>query len=369
MATADDTDLGYMVRALALAEQARGLTSPNPMVGAIVVKSGAVVGEGYHRQAGAAHAEVEAMTAAGERARGATLYVTLEPCSHFGRTPPCAEALIKAGVSEVHVAVLDHNPLVAGKGKAALEEAGVRTFLGEGAGQAQQLYEAHARYITTGLPFVVAKFAMSLDGKIATATGHSQWITGEEARQHSNRLRGFYDVILVGIETVLADDPLLTYRDPSGTAHQRQPLRAVVDRTGRIPPTAKLLGHPGKTLVATARASTAGKARLERAGAEVVSLPGEDGRVDLLALLRLLGQREVTSVIVEGGGTLLGSLFDQRLVDKVMAFVAPIVIGGAQAPTPVGGVGIGHMAEALALQRVTVERIGEDLLVTGYCPR
>ena len=358
-----------MQRALALAHSALGTTSPNPTVGAVLVKGGQVVGEGVTQPPPGPHAEVVALRQAGERARGSTLYVTLEPCSHFGRTPPCSQALIEAGVAEVHLAVLDPNPLVAGKGQAALEEAGIPTFLGEGAEQAQQLGEAHARYITTGLPFVVAKFAMSLDGKIATATGHSQWITGEEARQHSNRLRGVYDAILVGIETVLADDPLLTYRDPSGTPHQRQPLRVVVDSTGRTPSTARLLAQPGKTLVAMARASTERKALLERAGAEVAALPGEDGRVDLRALLRLLGQREVTSVIVEGGGTLLGALFDQRLVDKVMAFVAPIIIGGGQAPTPVGGIGIRHMAEALALQRVTVERLGEDLLVIGYCPR
>ncbi|MSQ40368.1 MAG: bifunctional diaminohydroxyphosphoribosylaminopyrimidine deaminase/5-amino-6-(5-phosphoribosylamino)uracil reductase RibD [Dehalococcoidia bacterium] len=358
-----------MQRALALARDALGTTSPNPTVGAVLVMDGQVVGEGVTQPPPGPHAEVVALRQAGERARGATLYVTLEPCSHHGRTPPCTQSLIEKGVAQVHMAVLDPNPLVAGKGQATLEEAGVGAFLGEGAEQAQQLYEAHARYITTGLPLVVAKFAMSLDGKIATATGHSQWITGEETRHHSNRLRGVYDAILVGIETALADDPLLTYRDSSGTPHKRQPLRVVVDSTGRMPPTAKLLAQPGKTLVATARIPPEQQALLERAGAEVVALPGEDGRVDLHALLRLLGQREVTSVIVEGGSTLLGALFDQRLVDKVMAFVAPIIVGGGQAPTPVGGVGIHHMAEALALQRVTVERIGDDLLVIGYCPK
>ena len=357
-----------MQRALTLAKEALGTTRPNPSVGAVLVKDGQIVGEGVTQPPGQPHAEIMALRQAGERARQATLYVTLEPCAHYGRTPPCTQALVEAEVAEVHMAFLDPNP-EAGQGKQELEATGIRTFLEESLEESQPLYEAHACYVTTGLPFFIAKFAMSLDGKMATATGHSQWITGEEARRYSNGLRGMYDSIMVGVGTVLTDDPLLTYRDAEGTAHECQPLRIVVDSAGRTPATARLLTQPGRTLIATARAPAKKIAHLERTGAEVVSLPGEDGRVDLLALLRFLGQQEITSVIAEGGSTLLGSLFDQRLVNKVMAFVAPILIGGRDAPSPIGGVGVGQMAEALALQGVTIEGIGQDFLITGYCRR
>ena len=358
-----------MQRALALAQEALGSTRPNPTVGAVLVVDGGIVGEGVTQPPGQAHAEIMALRQAGERARGASLYVTLEPCCYEGRTPPCTTALMGAGVAQVHMAMLDPNPLVAGQGRAQLEAGGIRTSVGEGEEEARPLYEAHARYMTTGLPFVIAKFAMSLDGKIATVTGHSQWITGEEARRYSNRLRGMYDSVMAGIGTVVADDPLLTYRDAEGAPHERQPLRIVVDSQGRTPISTRLLAQPGRTLIATARAAADRVATLEEAGAEVVALPGEDGRVDLPSLLRFLGQQEITSVIVEGGSTLLGSLFDHRLVDKVLAFIAPVILGGGGAPSPVAGMGVRSMEEALALENPTVERLGGDVLMAGYCRR
>lgn len=354
--------MDYMLRALDLARQALGKTSPNPAVGAVIVKEGQVVGEGSTQPPGSWHAEVMALKQAGEKARGATMYVSLEPCCHFGRTPPCTEAIIEAGIGEVHIATLDPNPVVSGKGKAELEAAGIRVRLGKHEGEARELNEAYFKFIATGLPFVTAKFAMSLDGKIATRGGESKWITGEEARRYAHGLREMVDAIVVGVNTVLADDPQLT--SPSG---ERQPLRVVVDSGARTPPTAKLLQMPGSTLVVTTGAAEAGKIeRLKEAGAEVVALPGLDGLVDLRELLRLLGQRDVTSVVVEGGGTLLGSFFDLRLVDKVVAFVAPVIIGGEGAKPAVGGRGAERLAQALRLSQVRVERLGEDVLISGY---
>ncbi len=353
--------MSHMRRALLLARRALGSVSPNPAVGAVIVKDGEVVGEGWTQPPGQAHAEVMALRHAGARARGATLYVTLEPCSHFGRTPPCADAVIAAGIAEVHAALIDPNPLVNGGGIARLRDAGIRTHVGEGKDEAREIIEAYIKHKTTGLPFVTAKFAMSLDGKIATRSGDSKWITGEEARRYVHELRAVSDAIIVGVNTVIADDPQLTARDAEGKPLARQPLRVVVDSSGRTPKEARMLGEPGKTLIATTREN------LAWAGAETMLVPSRNGLVDAGELLKKLGQRDVTSVFVEGGGTLLGSLFDQRLVDKVIAFVAPAIIGGRAAPSPVGGEGVETMADALRLQRVRVTQLGTDVAITGYC--
>ena len=251
MEAATGTDAAYMGLALSLAERAVGSVSPNPPVGAVLVRDGEVVGEGYTQPPGQAHAEIVAIRQAGPRARGATLYTTLEPCNHQGRTGPCSEAIIEAGVAEVHSAVMDPNPHVKGGGLSRLSEAGIAVSTGEMAGEASRLIEAYAKLVTTGTPFVTAKFAMSLDGKIATRTGSSQWITGEEARAYAHRLRAASDAVMVGINTVLADDPRLTARDGSGEALGRQPLRVVVDSRGRIPREARMLGEPGSTLIVT----------------------------------------------------------------------------------------------------------------------
>ena len=353
--------MSSMRRALSLARRSLGGVSPNPAVGAVVSNGGVVVGEGRNEPPGGRHAEIVALEQAGDAARGGVMYVSLEPCNHHGRTPPCVDAILKAGITEVHAAIADPNPSVAGGGAAALRDAGVRVVVGERAAEASTLLEAYLKWVMTRRPFVTAKFAMSLDGKIATRSGHSQWITGERARQHVHELRAASDAVMVGVGTVLADDPLLTARGPRGRPLERQPLRVVVDSRARTPPGARLLSQPGPVLVATTGSRAV-------AGAGTVALAAPSGAVDLGRLLDYLGEeRDVASVLVEGGGTLLGSLFDLELVDKVVAFVAPTIIGGDEAPTPVGGLGVGTMSGALRLERTKVRRFGRDTAIIGYC--
>ncbi len=361
--------MDYMEHALSLAKLALGHVSPNPAVGAVVVRDGEIVGEGYTQPPGSAHAEVVALQQAGGKARGATMYVTLEPCCHFGRTPPCTQAIISAGVSEVHMATSDPNPQVSGRGQAELKAAGIKTYVGQHEEEAQELNEAYIKFITTGLPLVIAKFAMSLDGKIATRSRDSKWISGEESRQYVHSLRQKVDAIIVGVDTVLADDPQLTARVVSDN-EIKQPLRVVVDSHARTPTQARVLQPPGKTLLATLLPLDKVKARgLTEMGAEVLELPSIDGVVDLRELLKQLGHREITSVLVEGGGRLLGSFFDLGLVDKVVAFVAPMIIGGKEAMTPVSGKGVDHIAQAVRLSRVQVQRFGADVMISGYIGR
>ena len=354
----------YMEQALSLARRALGSASPNPAVGAVVVKDGTVVGEGWTQPPGQAHAEAMALEQAGSKAAGATLYTTLEPCNHTGRTPPCTQAIIEAGIAEVRASVVDPNPLVDGGGLSRLSEAGVRTCVGERADDACELMESYLKFITTGLPFVTAKFAVSLDGKLATRSGDSKWITGEESRRYVHQMRAASDAIMAGVNTVLADDPQLTARNEEGIAHIRQPLRVLVDSRGRTPRQARLLSEPGQTLVAVARADAITSRKLR--DAEIESIPGHNGSVDLARLLEILGQRSITSVLVEGGGTLLGSLFDRGLVDKVVAFIAPTIVGGKAAPGPVAGIGVERMTDAMPLHRVKVMRFGRDVAVVGY---
>ena len=358
--------MSQMGRALSLARRALGSVSPNPAVGAVVVKDGAVVGEGWTQPPGRAHAEIVALRQAGPQAKGASLYTTLEPCSHVGKTPPCTEAIGEAGVAEVHSAIIDPNPLVRGKGLARLRELGIATHVGEAEEEARQNIEAYEKFVTVGSPFVIAKFAMSLDGKIATHTGESKWISGEESRRFAHQLRAASDAIMVGIKTVLLDDPALTARDDDGASLDRQPWRVLVDSRGRTPPHARLLAEPGRTLVAVAGLDQEAEQRLTSAGAEVEHVPSDDGNVDLAELLSKLGARDMTSVLVEGGGALLGSLFDQRLVDKVVAFVAPVIVGGRDAPSPVAGNGARRISDVLRLDRVKVETFGTDIAVIGY---
>ena len=360
--------MNYMRRAVTLARRALGSSSPNPAVGAVVVKNGEIVGEGFTQPPGGDHAEVVALNQAGTLADGATLYVTLEPCNHTGRTPPCADPIIEAGISDVHVAIRDPNPEVSGGGLERLKSEGIQTHLGGESAAVQRQLEAWLKFVTTGRPFVTAKFAMSLDGKIATRTGDSKWITGDKARWHVHNMRAHTDAIMIGIGTALADDPRLTARDERGNSLARQPLRVVVDSRGRLPRTARLLSEPGETMIAVGSGVTRSQTGEHGEGVEFRSFPLRDGHIDLERLIEFLAQEyDVTSIMVEGGGALLGSLFDLDLVDKVVAFVAPTVIGGASAPSPVGGTGVEMMADALELERVRWKRLGRDMLITGYC--
>ncbi len=360
--------MDYMKLALSLARLAQGQVSPNPAVGAVIVKNGVILGQGYTQPPGSDHAEIVALKQAREEARGATLYVTLEPCCHHGRTPPCTEAISNAGIAEVHFATIDPNPLVCGKGQAALEKAGIKTCSGEYAAEASEINEGFFKYITTGLPFITVKFASSLDGKIATCTGDSKWITGEAARKYVHHLRYVSDAVMTGANTVIADDPQLTVRlADKGGITRKQPWRIIVDGQGRVPPLARIFAGPGKTLVAVGVSLPAKqKQRLIEAGAEILELPSDEGVIDPLDLFQVLGEREVTSVLVEAGGILLGSLFDSGLVDKVIAFIAPFIIGGRDSKPAVSGKGFSRLIDCARLDRVKVERFGEDIMVSGY---
>jgi len=359
-------DQDWMRRALRLAERARGHTSPNPLVGAVLVREGRVVGEGYHHRAGEPHAEILALCAARDAARGATLYLTLEPCSHHGRTPPCSPAVIAAGISRLVVAMADPNPKVSGRGIEQVRAAGIPVSVGLLADAARRQNEVYLKWVTTGLPFVTWKSAMTLDGKIATRTGDSRWVTGERARAHVHRLRAQHDAIMVGIGTVRADDPLLTARLPGRRV--RQPLRVIVDARAELPLHSRMirtLDQAPVLVAATALAPEARRAALAESGAEVLVLPEAGGRVDLTALMRALARREVTSLFLEGGAELAAAMLDARLVDRALLFIAPRIAGGRTAPGPVGGSGVACMADALPLREVTVRRFGEDIAIGG----
>lgn len=349
-----------MAMALRLARKGLGATSPNPAVGAVVVAGDDVVGTGWHRRAGTAHAEVIALEEAGEAARGATLYVTLEPCSHFGRTPPCVESVLASGVARVVAAMTDPDPLVAGRGSAALVAAGVQVEVGAGKVEAAALNEAYIVHRREGRPFVTCKLAMSADGSTAAADGTSQWITGPQARRDAHRLRAASDAICVGVGTLLADDPTLT---PRGMPVRRHPLRVVVDSRGRTPPEAKVLDGQSPTLIAvTDQAPPAAVKLLTAAGAEVLELPAEGGRVALPALLRALAERGVLSLLVEGGAHLAGSFAAQGLVDAFRLYVAPMFLGG-HGLRAFEGWAIPTIAEAPHLALHSARRIGEDLRI------
>ncbi len=356
-----------MQRAVELAQEVAGSTSPNPAVGAVLVKDGVEIGTGATQPPGQDHAEIVAMKQASDQARGATLYTTLEPCCTWGRTPPCTKAIIAAGITEVHFAVIDPNPDVSGNGRDELAAAGI-TVVEEDAEGANELYESFAKYIATGTPFVTVKYAMTLDGKIATHTGDSKWVTGPEAREFVQKMRRVCDAIVVGVNTALTDDPYLTARDDNGTPLERQPLRVVLDSVCHTPVNSAMFKQPGSTLIATTESAPDVRVMaLEQAGADVVVLPsGYDRRVNLKALLSHLGSRGVVNLLVEGGGSVHGAFFDMGLVDKVYAFVAPLIVGGETSLSPVEGSGVVMMRDAWNLTGTRAQQIGPDWLIIGH---
>jgi diaminohydroxyphosphoribosylaminopyrimidine deaminase / 5-amino-6-(5-phosphoribosylamino)uracil reductase len=361
-------EFAWMKRALALAERGRGAVEPNPLVGAVLVRDDCVVGEGWHELFGQAHAEVNALAQAGSKARGATLFCTLEPCCHHGKTSPCTEAILGAGVTRVVAAMLDPFSQVAGQGIARLGDAGVAVEIGLCQTEARQLNAPYLKLIETGRPYVHAKWAMTLDGKIATATGDSRWISGEESRRWVHELRGRVDAIIVGKGTVLADDPLLTARPPG----PRTALRIVLDRTAALPLTSKLVRTIADAPLMVVTATSADPARAEAlraAGCEILPIDATGGVSSLGLLLDELGRRRFTNVLVEGGGGVLGSFHDAGLIDCVHVFVCPILLGGQSALSPIGGVGANRIADALRLENTYVERLGQDLLIHGHITR
>ncbi|MSQ29807.1 MAG: bifunctional diaminohydroxyphosphoribosylaminopyrimidine deaminase/5-amino-6-(5-phosphoribosylamino)uracil reductase RibD [Dehalococcoidia bacterium] len=361
-----------MRRALDEAQSALGSTSPNPSVGAVLVRDGRIVGRGHTQPPGGPHAEVMALRDAGTSARGATLYCTLEPCVHTGRTGPCTEAIIEAGVAAVHYAILDPDTQVSGAGDARLRAAGVDVKAGDGAAESTRVLEGYLKHRRTGSPTAIVKVAMSLDGRIAAASGDSRWVSSAEAREWVHHLRTQVDAVIIGSGTLLADDPALTAR-PGGTAEgAHQPARLVIDSQARTQPSARLLTETGgPAIIATVEGvSTTWRAAIEARGGEVLVVPAEAGvdgvgRVSLSALLAALGERGMLNVLVEGGGVLLGALFDQRLVDRLYAVIAPVVVGAAAAPSAVSGRGAQVMREAPRLRDLAVTRLGEDVLVEG----
>jgi diaminohydroxyphosphoribosylaminopyrimidine deaminase/5-amino-6-(5-phosphoribosylamino)uracil reductase len=366
MDTSAAQDRKFMAMALRLARKGLGRTSPNPVVGAVVVKNNRVVGKGYHQRAGGPHAEVYALKEAGDQAKGATLYVTLEPCNHFGRTPPCTLAIQESGIARVVYGMNDPNPQVKGGGGEWLRAQGLEVVKGVLEEECRRLNEVYIKWIATGLPFVILKAAISLDGRIATRTGDSQWISGETSRLLVHRLRNQVDAVLVGIGTVLKDDPRLTVRLP-GEKKTKDPLRVVIDPRLRLPQKARLLSDPGRVVVATRDPYPSRKGEaLKKLGVDLLLLREEKGRLSLRSLLAHLGRRGVTSLLVEGGAETFAGFLEERMVDKILVFIAPCLIGGKKAPGMIGGKGAARIAEALRLKEMRVRTLGEDIFVEAY---
>lgn len=359
----DETDRKYMLRAIELAERGKGFVNPNPLVGAVIVKDGRIIGEGWHERYGGLHAERNAFKNCVESPQGAVLYVTLEPCCHFGKTPPCVDAIIEQRIARVVMGLTDPNPLVCGKGVEKLRAAGIEVVSGVEEEALLEQNRVFLKYITTQRPYVVLKTAMSIDGKIATRTGDSKWITGEKARQRVQQMRSEYMGIMAGIGTVAADDPLLNCRLEG---NYRQPVRIVVDSGARIALESRLVQTAKEypTIVAcTGKAEKEKKEALESAGVRILCCAEQEGRVDVADLLRLLGEEKIDAVLLEGGGELNYSFIEKGLVDEVCAFIAPKIIGGREAKTPVEGRGFDKMEEVRTWRMMKVENVGEDVLL------
>ncbi len=366
--TVKDKHEKFMRAALGFARKGLGKTSPNPAVGAVIVRKGRIVAAGFHRKAGAPHAEVEALNRLGGKARqGDTLYVTLEPCNHYGRTPPCTQAILERGVRKVVVGMKDPNPCVTGGGCEYLTGQGVEVVTGVLEGECRRLNEWFVTYVTQGRPFVIAKTAMTLDGWTATSTGHSRWVTNERSREWVHRLRNQVDGILVGVGTVMADDPLLNTRLKKGRG--RDPVRIIVDTHLRIPVNARVLSDAqgSETLIAVSEDVPDRRLKkVEKKGVSFLRCPKKEGRIDLRALMDMLGKRSMTSVLLEGGATLMGAMIREKLVDKFCIFKAPKILGGSDGRPMALGPGPTRMDQSVPLKDVLVRRFGDDLLVTGY---
>ncbi len=363
-----ELDTWHMRRALELAAQGLGCVEPNPMVGCVIVRGAEIIGEGWHRQFGGDHAEIDALRIAGDRAAGATMYVTLEPCCHQGKTPPCTRAIIDARIDRVVVAMSDPFPQVSGGGVAELASAGVDVQVGLLDAEARRLNAPYIKLLQLGRPWIIAKWAMTLDGRIATRTGSSQWISGEQSRAVVHQIRGRVDAIVVGRETAARDDPRLTAR-PSGP---RTALRVVLDTRASLSSEGRLVGTARQTplLVAVGNdASEADRRRLTDGGCEVLLCGGQTHAARLGSLLEELGRRRLTNVLVEGGGRLLGSLLDERQIDEVHVFIAPKLVGGADAPGPIAGLGVEQIAEALTLDDAQIRSLGPDAYLHGWVVR
>jgi diaminohydroxyphosphoribosylaminopyrimidine deaminase/5-amino-6-(5-phosphoribosylamino)uracil reductase len=357
----EEGDARWMQRALELAERGRGYVEPNPLVGAVVVREVQLVGEGWHQRFGESHAEVNALAAAGEAARGATLYVTLEPCCHHGKTPPCTDAVVRAGVRRVVAAMTDPFPEVAGRGISMLRAAGMDVAVGIEEKAARRLNAPYLKLLATGRPYVHAKWAMTLDGKIATRTGDSRWISSDASRRRVHELRGRMDGIVVGIGTVLSDDPLLTARPPG----PRTPTRIVLDRTGRLPADSQL-ARTAREIPTLIISTAQGEASLRRLGCEVLCLAVDDRRPSVAAILEELGRRKMTNILVEGGSGVLGAFLDARTFDEIHVFVAPMLIGGGEAVTAISGLGGERIADAFRLAEWKTGSLDGDLYIHGW---
>ena len=359
-----DADEKYMALALELAEKGRGNVEPNPMVGAVLVKDGGIVGRGYHQVFGGAHAEINAIKEGGTNCRGAALYISMEPCAHYGKTAPCVDAIIKAGIKKVVTAVFDPNPITSGKGIQKLKGAGIEVVMGVMETQARRLNAPFFKLMQQGLPYITVKWAMSVDGKIATRTGESKWITSEESRKYVHKIRGQMDGILVGINTVVRDNPLLTCRIEGG----QNPKRIVVDSNAVLPINSRLLStiNEGEIIVAVSKNAQRNRIeKLEQMGCKIVQTEDINDRVDLHELFRRLGEMELTNILVEGGSRVITSVIEDRLADRVMVFVAPIIIGGAGAKSPVLGTGINKISEAAEIDEIEIKRFSNDIVIEG----
>jgi diaminohydroxyphosphoribosylaminopyrimidine deaminase/5-amino-6-(5-phosphoribosylamino)uracil reductase len=354
----------FMDLALKLALKGKGKTSPNPMVGALVVKNGRIVGKGYHEKAGLAHAEALALDDAAIKAKGASLYVTLEPCTHFGKTPPCVDKIIKSRIKEVMVGMIDPNPLNNGKGIKILRQQKIKVRVGFLEDKLKKLNEVFIKYITKRIPFVTVKVGQSLDGKIATRTGDSQWITSDRARVYAHRLRSNYDAIMVGVNTILRDNPRLDV-----WFSQKQPIKIIVDSQLSTPQEANIFSRKSSVIIATLPVKpgqeTANRKTLAQK-AKVLEVKEKAGQINLKDMLKKLAQLGISNILVEGGGTLIGALFDEGLVDKILFFISPKIIGGKEAISSVMGRGIARMDRAMKLKQVQLKRIGEDFLIEAY---